>query len=286
MIKTNLGLFMAKTRLTITLDKDLLKRVDSAIDGSKIRNRSHAIEFLLTSCLLPKPTKVLILAGGEGVKFRPLTYELPKALIPVQGKPLLEHTLLALRNQGLTDVYISIGHLGEKIKDCFGDGRSFGLRITYLMQKDGKQGTAQPLLQAAGYFSDNPFLVIYGDVLTDLNFLDLLDFHNSCRGIGTMALASVEKTAMWGVAVIQGNKIVDFVEKPKIKTKSHLINAGIYVLNPEIFKYVSPASRRLEKDVFPRLAAEGKLCAYPFEHEWYDVSTPEIYEEVLRDWKK
>ena len=106
------------------------------------------------------------------------------------------------------------------------------------------------------------------------------------KGIATMALTSVEKTSMWGVASIQSNRIVDFVEKPKLRTKSHLINAGIYVLSPEVFKYILPDSTRLEKDLFPRLAAEGKLFAYPFEADWYDVSTPEVYAEVLRDWKK
>lgn len=275
---------MAKTRLTITLDQDVLKRVDAAIDGSKIRNRSHAIEFLLNSCLVPKSTKVLILAGGEGVKFRPLTYELPKALVPVAGKPLLEHTLESLREQGFTDIYISIGHLGDKIRDYFGDGKRLGIKITYLDQKK-KGGTAQPLLEAQDYFRDEPFLVIYGDVLTKLNYLDILDFHNSHRGIVTMALASVEKPSMWGVASIQGNRIVDFIEKPKERTKSHLINAGIYILSPEAFKYIAAGAGRLEKDLFPRLADEGKLNAYPFEGEWYDVSTPSVYGEVLKAWK-
>ena len=125
---------MGKERLTITLDKGLLKKVDDAIDGSKIRNRSHAIEFLLSSVLVPKQTKVLILAGGEGVKFRPLTYELPKALVPVLGKPLLEYTLESLRSHGLTEIYISIGHLGNKIREYFGDGGRLGLKITYLEQ--------------------------------------------------------------------------------------------------------------------------------------------------------
>lgn len=276
---------MSKTRLTITIDEQLLKRVDAAIDGSKIRNRSHAIEFLLTTCLIPKSTKVLILAGGEGVKFRPLTYELPKSLLPVQGKPLLEHTIISLREQGLRDIYISLGHLGEKIKDYFGDGRRLGVNISYIQQEKRKPGTAQPVLEAADYFKDEPFLVMYGDVLTKLNLVDLLDFHSSSRGIATIALASVEKPSMWGVAAIQGNRIVDFEEKPRTKTKSHLINAGIYVLNPEVFKYISKDSSRLEKDVFPRLASEGKLYAYPFESEWYDVSTPEIYGEVLKSWK-
>src|SRR3989344_94888 len=269
-------ILMAKTRLTITLEEGILKRVDGAIDGAKIRNRSHAIEFLLTTCLMPKTTKVLILAGGEGVRFRPLTYELPKALLPIEGKPLLEHTLLSLRDQGLREIYISLGHLGGKIKDYFGDGGRHGLNIHYLSQEKRKPGTSQPVLEAREFFQDDPFLVIYGDVLTKLNLLDLLDFHNSCRGIATMALASVEKPSMWGVATIQGNRIVDFLEKPHIKTKSHLINAGIYVLNPEVFKYISKDSSRLEKDLFPRLASEGKLCAYPFESEWHDVSTPGV----------
>lgn len=275
---------MVKTRLTITLDSEILKRVDSAIDGSKIRNRSHAIEYLLTSCLIPQSTKVLILAGGEGVKFRPLTDALPKSLLPIKDKPLLEHTLLALKDQGFTEIYISVAHLGKKIKDYFGDGARLGIRIKYIEQRIAKNGTAQPVLQAREFFSEEPFLVIYGDVLTKLNFLDLLDFHNSHRGIATMALASVEKPAMWGVANIEGNRIKDFVEKPQTKTRSHLINAGVYVLAPEVFKYIKADSTRLEKDVFPRLAREGKLYAYPFESDWYDVSTPQIYSEVLKEY--
>jgi len=126
--------------------------------------------------------------------------------------------------------------------------------------------------------------VLYGDVLAKIDYLDLVDFHSSQRGVATVALASVEKTAMWGVASVQGNRIFDFVEKPKTKTKSHLINAGIYVLSPEIFKYIPKDARRLEKDVFPRLASEGKLYAYPFESDWYDVSSPEVYEKVLKNW--
>lgn len=102
---------MAKTRLTITLDREVLGRLDGIIDGAKIRNRSHAIEYLLANSLNLKHTKVLIMAGGEGVKFRPLTYELPKSLIPVQGKPLLEHTLARLRDQGFSEIFICIGHL-------------------------------------------------------------------------------------------------------------------------------------------------------------------------------
>lgn len=273
---------MMRERLTITLKNDILKLVDKIIDGERIRNRSHAIEYLLAKTLVPPQVKVLILAGGQGVSFRPLTYELPKAMIPIKGKPLLEHTLLRLKQFNLTDITISIGHLGDKIKNYFADGSRFGLKISYL-QQTGKGGTAKPLKQAEANFKD-AFILIYGDVLTDINYLDLLDFHRSQKGqVAIMALASVEKVSPWGVAKLIGNKIISFEEKPKkISTKSHLVNAGIYALNPSIFKYIASTSNRLEKEVFPRLAEEGKLIGYPFEGDWYDVSTPKIYEQVIK----
>ncbi|MDP3740787.1 MAG: nucleotidyltransferase family protein, partial [bacterium] len=211
--------------------------------------------------------------------------DLPKSLIPIQGKPLLEHTLLALHDQGFSEIYISIGHLGEKIKNYFGDGTKFGLRIRYLDQDSHRRGTAQPVLKAKEFLDKAPFLVVYGDVLTNLNFSELVEFHASHKAVATMALASVEKPSMWGVATIQGNRIVDFIEKPRLRTKSHLINAGIYVLSPEVFKLITADSVRLEKNIFPRLAAEGKINAYPFEADWYDVSTPEVYAEVIKEWR-
>jgi NDP-sugar pyrophosphorylase family protein len=279
---------MTRVRLTITLKDTILRLLDEMVDGQKIRNRSHAIEFLLSQNLLPKKTKVLILAGGEGVNFRPLTFEMPKSLIPVGGKPLLEHTILNLRRYNLTDVTISLGHLGEKIKAYFGDGSRWGLSISYLQQSQKKAGTAQPVKQAAERFGNGTFLLLYGDVLTDIDFVNLLEFHRSQKGVvATMALAPVESVSLWGVTKVIGNKIVEFEEKPnQPKTHSHLVNAGIYVMEPGIFKYIDRDCVRLERDVFPRLAEEGKLAAYPFEGQWYDVSTPEIYERVIKEWKR
>lgn len=279
---------MTRVRLTITLKDTILRLLDEMVDGQKIRNRSHAIEFLLSQTLLPKQTKVLILAGGEGVNFRPLTFEMPKSLIPVAGKPLLEHTILNLRRHNLTDVTISLGYLGEKIKAYFGDGSRWGLSISYLEQSQKKIGTAQPVQQAQERFGSGTFLLLYGDVLTDINFVELLEFHRSQKAsIATMALAPVERVSMWGVTKVIGNKIVEFEEKPDApKTHSHLVNAGIYVMEPGIFKYIDRDCVRLERDVFPRLADEGKLAAYPFEGKWYDVSTPEIYERVIKEWRK
>lgn len=104
-----------RNRLTITLKKDLLPLIDEIIDGTRIRNRSHAIEYLLSQSLKPQTNKALILAAGRGVNMRPFTYEIPKTLIPVKGKPILEYSIEQLRESGLKDIYILVGHLGEKL---------------------------------------------------------------------------------------------------------------------------------------------------------------------------
>ncbi|MFN3301731.1 MAG: sugar phosphate nucleotidyltransferase [Patescibacteria group bacterium] len=278
---------MRRQRLTITLKKDLIDLLDQQIDKEKLRNRSQAIEYFLSQLLLPKVTKVLILAGGQGVKFRPFSYEIPKVLIPIKGKPLLEYTLENLKKYNFSEIVISIGHLGRKIKEYFKDGKKFGLNISYLFQEGKILGTAQPVKQAEQIFKKETFLVIYGDVLTIIDYQDLLNFHFSHKGIVTMALASVSEPSDWGVAEMRGDLITNFLEKPKEKKfHSHLVNAGIFVCQPEIFKYIKKTSERLEKDVFPILAHEKKLFGYPFEGDWYDLSTPEIYEEVLKKFNK
>lgn len=277
---------MTRSRLTITLNKDFLEQLDKMVDGYKIRNRSHAIEYILAKNLIPETTRVLILAGGDGIKLRPITYEIPKCLIPIQGKPLLEHTFEVLKKYNFDDIIISISHLGEKIKEYFQDGSKYNLKINYAEVDKQKKGTVYPILSSRDYFNNKPFIVIYGDVLADIDYIDLLEFHQSHRGIITMALASVESPSVWGVVDLHGSRVVKFTEKPKKKVSSHLINSGIYVFNPAIFNYLSEKQGSLENDVFPRLAQEGKIFGYPFEGQWFDVGTPEIYEAALKEWQK
>ncbi len=278
---------MRRQRLTITLKKEIVDLLDKQIDKEKLRNRSQAIEYFLSQLLLPKVTKVLILAGGEGVKFRPFTYEMPKVLIPIRGKALLEYTLENLKKYNFSEIIISIGHFGRKIKEYFKDGKKFGLNISYLVQERKIPGTSQPVKQAEKILKNETFLLIYGDVFAEIDYQDFLNFHQSHSGIVTMALASVDRPGDWGVAEMRGNLIINFLEKPKEKmVRSHLVNAGIFICQPEIFKYIKKNSERLEKDVFPFLARKKKLFGYPFEGNWYDLSTPEIYEEVLKKFNK
>ncbi|MFZ5390989.1 MAG: sugar phosphate nucleotidyltransferase [Patescibacteria group bacterium] len=274
---------LGRDRLTITLQPELIKALDKTIDGRTIRNRSHAIEYWLTQSLLPPVTKVLILAGGEGVKFRPFTYELPKALLPIKGKPLLEHTFDLLKEQGLIDIILSVGYLGDKIRQYFGDGSRFGVKLTYVDQRKSIHGTAQPVRQARELIGDKKFLLMYGDVIADIDLRDLIEFHCSQKGLVTMALTSVERPTDWGVVNLKGSLITNFAEKPiRNSSGSHLVNAGIYVCEPALFDLIGPKTERLEKEIFSALVQDKKIVGYPFSGLWYDVSTPEIYDKVLK----
>lgn len=279
---------MNRERLTITLRSDLLNALDSSIDGEHLRNRSHAIEYFLSKSLGLKSLKVLILAGGQPVFFESEKKSLPKAMVKIAGKPLLEQTLRRLKTAKFTDVVISIGEGGNIIEEYFGNGSSFGLNISYIKQPRTCSGTAQALLQAKSLFSDGAFLLLYGDVLSDLDYGDLMEFHRSQKtAVCTMSLSSTDIVDKWGLAKLQGNRIVAFEEKPKSpKTFSRLVNAGIYLMDPEIFKYLSLTSQKLESQVFPRLAEEGKLAGYPYEGLWLDISNSAAYSQALKELKK
>lgn len=277
---------MDRERLTITLKKDILKRLDKTIDGARIRNRSHAIEYHLGKALGPKVRTAFILAGGQGIKMRPFTYELPKTLIPVRGKPILEYTVTMLRDAGITDLVILVGYLGEKIQEHFRDGSHFGVSIRYV-KEEKEEGTAAPLLKAKRFLNSGPFLMLYGDVLIDINLHDLAAFHLAEGGEATIAITSVAEPSEFGVLKCHGSKIVEFLEKPPKSGKlSHIVNTGVYAMNPSVIARVPKKGyAMLEKDVFPKMAAEGVLRGFLFEGKWFDVGTPEIYERVLAEWR-
>lgn len=277
-----------RERVTITIRQDLLNGLDRLVDHQKIRNRSHAIEFLLAKSLSPKASQAVILASGEGVNMRPFTYEIPKPLIPVGGRPLLEHSIEALRQAGLTDIIITVSHLADRIEQHFGDGSKFGVHITYARETK-PSGTAGALMAAKKHLSSDPFIVLYGDVLVDLDFADLLHAHRDLKAaVGTLALTSVADPSAYGAVKMRGSRVVAFSEKPAIDpATSRLVFAGAAALSPTVFQFFPKQKQELslEHDVFPNLISEGRLFGYPFEGQWFDVSTPEVYERVLQQWK-
>ncbi len=291
-----------RERLTITLKQDILDALDMQIDGDRLRNRSHAIEFYLSKSLGQKALKVLILAGGKPVNFGSSHGGvLPKAMVKIAGKPLLEQTLLKLKSAKFKDIIISLGEGGKIIKDYFKHGEALGLNIQYLEQDKSVTGPASALLQAKKWVEGSNFLLIYGDVLSDVDFIDLVQFHSLNKSsVCTMTLTSTDTAGLWGLAKMQGSRVVEFEEKPQNpKTFSRLINAGIYLMEPGIFKYISPppnlppqgggirtGGSKLESGILPRLAEEGKLYGYVYEGLWLDISNSAVYKQAVRELNK
>jgi len=273
-----------RDRLTITLKEDLLQRLDSIVDGVKIRNRSHAIEFLLSQSLTPKVTQAVILAGGEGVRLRPLTLEVPKCLIPVSGRPLIEYTIEMLREAGIRDIILATGHLGEKIEEELGNGKKFGIKIVYSKEKK-PLGSGGALRDAKNLLLPQPFLVINADILTKINLTEFINFHQEDNYIATMALSNAINTKGYGTVLLRGEKILNFLKSGSLKP-SQLIDAGIYIFNPEIFNFFPDKKRISLEEVFSKLAGEGKLAGFPFEGSWFEISTPKNYERAIKEWKK
>lgn len=274
-----------KERVTITLSPSVLQKVDQMIDKKTIRNRSHAIEFMLSQHILSKVTKVVILAGGKGAKMRPLTYEYPKAMLPINDKPLVAYTISSLVTAGLKDITIVLGHLGEKIKQYFGDGSQFGARISYVTDLE-ENGTAQAIKVAQKEIGNDPFLLVYGDVLANIDWLGLVNFHDECGSPLTMAVTTVTDTQPWGNVGVEGNHVVRFNDETENNNhNAHLINSGIYVVDPEVLKTISDDTTSFEDEVIKPLAPQQQVCAYHFSGKWFDVGSAEEYTRALKEWK-
>src|SRR3989338_7266788 len=162
-----------KERVTLTLDGNILNEVDRKVDGHRIKNRSHAIELLLMQALgnADMPKTAVILAGGVGTRLQPITFEIPKPLVLVHDRTLLEHQFDLFKKHGVKNIIISIGYKGDKIKHAIGDGRKFGVNASYV-EESKALGTAGPLKLAKPFLSDT-FLVSNADELKDLDLMDM-----------------------------------------------------------------------------------------------------------------
>lgn len=277
---------MRRSRITITLKQSTIDNVDRLIDHQKIRNRSHAIEYILDQYNVPAIKKAIILAGGIGRKLRPYTYEIPKSLLPVQGKPILEHIINELKKNHITEIILCTGYLGNKIKEYFEDGKKFGVNITYSEEKEPLQ-TGGAIAQVRKHVEDGSFLVIHGDIVTSLQFRDLIEFHQKEKSTVTAALTSVSKPSEFGQLSLHGTKLVRFYQNmDNQEVKSNLVNCGIYVCEPAIFNYFAKNKKTfLFEDVIDTLISEKKVTGFVFEGQWFDVGNPKNYELAIKDFK-
>jgi len=231
-----------------------------------------------------KSLKALILAGGFGTRLRPLSCTRPKTLFPIVNKPLLQWTFERLAKNDVTDAILAVNHQTEFLLKQYRIPRC-GVRITYSRDPPGKPlGTGGPVKKAEKLLDhDFPFLVLNGDIFADVNYKEIVKIDKKKKAVATIALHRVEDPTRYGVAELdENNRIRRFVEKPPSETApSNFINAGVYVLHPEIFKYI-PENRAvsLEREVFPTLAEDGKLYGHMFDGLWSDIGEPEDYLEI------
>ncbi|MEM4756039.1 MAG: sugar phosphate nucleotidyltransferase, partial [Candidatus Woesearchaeota archaeon] len=257
-----------KERVTITLDSTMLAHLDSLVDQRRFKNRSHVIESILRDAVkINRPKKAVILAGGKGSRLYPITQEIPKPMLPVKGKPIIEHLIDFFKANGIKDIILSVGFKKEVIKDYFGSGAKLGISITYI-EEDEPLGTAGPLVKAKHLLTET-FVVSNGDELKDFDLADMYLMHKQTNALATIALTQVENPEEYGAVLLQGNKIVAFLEKSKKNIDTNLINSGLYLFEPEIFSYLTAKGKLMfETDVFPVLAKQEKLYGYPFVGQW------------------
>lgn len=215
----------------------------------------------------PLDALMIIMAGGKGTRLLPYTEACPKPMLKVKGKPMMAHILDHARSEGFSRIIISLNYLGDLVEGYFGDGRRFGLKLSYLRETQ-PLGTAGALSLLSQH-PDNPFVVTNGDVLTDIRYADILNFHGRYKADATMAVRLHEWQHPFGVVEMDGLDIVGFEEKPVARS---YINAGVYVLSPSCLSHLVKDEQCDMPELFERVRQSGgKVIAYPMHETWLDV---------------
>ncbi|MFH1002945.1 MAG: NDP-sugar synthase [Chloroflexota bacterium] len=229
--------------------------------------------------------RAVILVGGEGTRLRPLTHYLPKPMVPVLNRPFLEHIIAHLKTGGVEHITLAMGYLPEAIRTYLGKDTRLGVPLSYTVE-ESPLGTAGAVKNAEPHLDDT-FIVLNGDIFTDLNLSDMLAYHRRQGARATIALTRVDDPTPFGVVETgDDGRVRRFIEKPPAdQVTSHWINAGIYVLEPEVLQPV-PAGRHymFERGLFPLLLEQGTpIYGYPHRGYWLDMGTPEKYLRLNRD---
>jgi mannose-1-phosphate guanylyltransferase/phosphomannomutase len=229
--------------------------------------------------------KAVIMAGGEGTRLRPLTARLPKPMLPVANRPMMEHVVDLLRRHGFDDIVVTLAFLPDAIQSYFGDGAEFGVKMAYVIE-ERPLGTAGSVANARQHL-DERFLVISGDVITDIDLERIVASHVEREATVTIALTPVEDPLEFGIVITREDGSIErFLEKPTWgQVFTDTINTGIYVVEPEVLDAIEPGHQvDFSAEVFPRLLAEGRLLAGAVaEGYWEDVGTLEAYLRVHKD---
>ena len=222
--------------------------------------------------------KAIVLCGGKGTRLRPYTYTIPKPMLPLGKKPILQYVLSSLKRAGVTEAYLTVGYLHEQIEDYFGNGEKnkTGMKIYYSVEKSemGTAGSILPLEKKMG----GTFVVMMGDHLSNLDIAAVIAAHRKSGNIATIALNKKGVPLEYGVADLDaGGNIARFREKPIVE---NYVNTGVYIFEPEIFKYIKPGED-FANHVFPRLLESGKkIGGFAFTDYWLDIGRTTDYESI------
>lgn len=232
--------------------------------------------------------KAFILAGGLGTRLRPITLELSKLILPVQGKPCLQWNIELAKRFGVSDITLAVGFKHGQIEEKFGNGKKLGVKLHYNVEKE-YMGTAGALKISEAHFKgEKKFIMMNGDELKDIDFAAMNRIFEKHKAVACLALSTVAYSKAGGLVKLDGQRISEFSEKPPDEKEGFkLISAGAYILSPKIFDCI-PAGKNcsIEKEVFPRLAEEGKLFGVEMkERQFLQTDTFERYEKAIREWK-
>ncbi len=241
-----------------------------ALDATGHLVELHLIEQLLGA--VERPNWAVLMAGGKGRRLAPLTNEVPKPMLPVAGRPILERLVLHLVGCGIRTIFLSINHLGHLIEDHFGDGTTFGCRIRYLREQADRplgSGGSLGLLAESGYLPDHPLLVLNGDLVTDLDIVDLLASHEAQDVAATIAVSEYRHEVPFGVVEANGHGLARLVEKPVL---SWLVNAGVYVLEPRLLQRIPPGLNYPITALFDEcLRHDEHVNVWQLQGDWQDI---------------
>ena len=249
------------------------------VDGE---GRVMGVEILKDlGVVVARDTEVVIMAGGRGRRLRPLTDAVPKPMLPIRGRPLLEILIERLQRQGFSRFVIAVHYKGDVIEEHFGTGERWGVSIRYVREAE-ERGTAGAVFLLSPR-PKGPFIMINGDLLTDLSFERLVDYHEAHGSDLTMCVKEYQVEVPFGVVDLEGEQILDIREKP---SKAFHVNAGIYVIDPAVLDRVEVSGYLDMPDLVKRLLAAGaRVACFPVREKWLDIGTQADYRRAARDFE-
>ncbi len=230
--------------------------------------------------------KALLLVGGKATRLSPLSLTRPKCMFPLAGKPIIDHILEGLSEAGVTDAILAVNNLADKIETYLGPEK-FGIKLRYNLEEE-PLGTGGPIKLAEKHLQEESFLVLNGDILSFIDYEELMERHELEDCTASITLKQVDDPSRYGVVRFgEQDRILEFIEKPEKDAPSNWINAGCYALSPEIFDYIPPNRKvSIEREVYPVLAPQKQLLGYRYAGKWIDIGIPADYlkaDQMLSD---